>query len=128
MKAREKEEKDKIKLRYAVGLARALANSKYNSFRDLALQSGLEPAHIQRISVGKVDVALTTCISLAEGLGISYTELSTYYDKVTDKDIQDFLQAMEARKKKGKGGTKNSVGSKTSLAKNRIRKGKNNKK
>ena len=100
MKAKEKPEKDKIKLRYAVALTKALEDSRFNSFRDLALQSGLEPAHIQRISVGKVDVVLTTCIALAEGLGITYALMSTYYDKVTDKEIQEFIKAIEARKRK----------------------------
>jgi hypothetical protein len=100
MKAKEKGEKDKIKLRYAVGLARALEDSSFNSFRDLALNTGLEPAHIQRISVGKVDVALTTSISLAEGLGITYAELSSYYDEVTEKQIQEFLKMIESRQRK----------------------------
>ncbi len=100
MKAKERAEKLIIKVRYAVGLTKALKESKFNSFRDLALHTGFEPAHIQRIAAGKVDVVLTTNISLAEGLGISYSNLSAYYDRVTEKDILEFLNDQEGRKRK----------------------------
>jgi hypothetical protein len=50
-----------------------------------------------------VDVALTTSISLAIALGISYTELAANYEFVTGKDIRDFLENQETQKKhKGK--------------------------
>lgn len=100
MKAKEGDEKQKIKLRFAVGLSKALQESKFKSFRDLALHTGFETAHIQRIATGKVDVVLTTCIALAEGLGIEYSELSTYYEQVTDKEIAEFLETQEKRKRK----------------------------
>jgi len=46
-----------------------------NSLRALAARSGLEYSHVQRIAKGKVDVAMTTLFSLAEGLKISPKEL-----------------------------------------------------
>jgi transcriptional regulator with XRE-family HTH domain len=99
MKAKEKEDKHKIKLIYAVGLAKALKESKFKSFRDLALNTGFETAHIQRIAAGKVDVVLTTSVALAEGLGITYSELSKYYDQVTESDISRFLEDQTKRRK-----------------------------
>lgn len=100
MKAKEKEEKQKIRLRFAVGLSNALKDSKYKSYRDLALNTGFEPAHIQRIATGKVDVVLTTAIALAEGLGIKYSELAQYYETVTEKQINNFIEELQQRKRK----------------------------
>jgi plasmid maintenance system antidote protein VapI len=99
MKAQEKEEKAQIRFRYAVGLYKALQDSSLRSFRKLAKEAGMEPAHIQKISAGKLDVTLTTSIALAKALGISYTVLSAYYDGVTEKDTQAFIQNMEKQKK-----------------------------
>jgi len=107
MKAQDKEEKDRIKFRFAAGLHLALKNSKLNSFRKLAKEAGMEPAHIQKISVGKLDISLTKSIAIAAALGISYTELASYYDNVTDKDIQDFLKLLNSqRKSRGKSSKK----------------------
>lgn len=114
MKAKEKEDKNRIKLIYAVGLSKALKASKFNSFRDLAINSGFELAHIQRIAAGKVDVVLTTTVALAEGLGITYTELSNFYDQVSEKDISDFLEEQKNRKRDIK---KTSVSKKTNKKK-----------
>ncbi|MDB5229610.1 MAG: hypothetical protein JWN76_415 [Chitinophagaceae bacterium] len=100
MKAKEKEEKENIKLRYAVGLANALKKSQYKSFRDFALNIGFEPSYMQRIASGKVDIALSTSISLAEGLGISYAILSNYYDEVQETEIKDFLKEQNRNKRK----------------------------
>jgi hypothetical protein len=99
MKAKEKGEKSLIRLRYAVALEKALKASKFNSFRDLALHIGFEPSHIQRISSGKVDVVLTTNISLAEGFDLTFAQLSAFYDKVTQDDMNAFLKEKEAKRK-----------------------------
>lgn len=100
MKPKEKREKLNIKLRFAAGLEKALKNSGFSSFRQLALHIGFEPAHIQRIATAKVDIALSSAVSLAEGLGISYTELASYYDGVTESDIRKFLEQQESRRRK----------------------------
>lgn len=99
MKAKGSEEKKKIKLRFAVGLSKALEKSQFGSFRDLSIHLGFEPSHIQRIATGKVDIALTTSIALAEGLGITYQKLSSYYDDVTDVEIKMFLELLSSRKR-----------------------------
>jgi transcriptional regulator with XRE-family HTH domain len=99
MKAQEKSEKQKIKLRYAAALYKALTNSHLKSYRKLAKEAGMEPSHIQKISVGSVDVSLTINIAIANALGISYAELAKYYDSVNEKDIEVFLQYLEKQKK-----------------------------
>ena len=98
MKALEKEDKDKIKFNYAVGLYKALKNSQWTSFRKLAKEAGMEPAHIQKISVGNLDVSLTTNIAIATALNISYTELAAYYDGVNENDTQEFIRYLEDQK------------------------------
>jgi len=108
MKAQGKEDKARIKFRYAAALYKALQKSPITSFRKLAKEAGMEPAHIQKISVGKLDVTLTTSIAIANALGISYSELSTYYDNLTGNDIEVFTQYLTEQKKlrgkdKGKG-------------------------
>ncbi|MDO6434805.1 helix-turn-helix transcriptional regulator [Flavitalea sp. BT771] len=103
MKALEKSDKDAIKLRFAVGLSKLLEKSDIKSWKKLAKEAGMEPSHIQKIAAGKVDVALTTNISLAAAFGITYPELAETYEHVTEKDIQEFLEKAEAQKKlKGK--------------------------
>jgi predicted transcriptional regulator len=115
MKALEKEDKKRIKFRFAVGLYKALQDSHIKSFRKLAKEAGMEPAHIQRISVGKVDVTLTTNIAIAEALKISYSVLAVYYDNVTDDDTVIFLKYLSEQKKlRGK--------KKKALKKNKIKK------
>jgi len=103
MKAQEKSDKDAIKLRFAVGLSKLLEKSGIKSLKKLARDGGMEPSHIQKIASGKVDVTLTTSISLAAAFGISYAELAATYERVTDKDIREFLDNQETQKKhKGK--------------------------
>ena len=103
MKALEKSDKDAIKLRFAVGLSKLLQKSDIKSWKKLAKEAGMEPSHIQKIAAGKVDVALTTNISLAAAFAISYTELAATYENVTEKDIQEFREKSETlRKHKGK--------------------------
>jgi len=103
MKAQEKADKTAIKLRFAAALYKALSNSSIESFRKLAKEAGMEPSHIQKISVGQLDVTLTTSIAIAHALGMSFTELANAYDRVTEEDIQEFIQILVAQKKnKGK--------------------------
>jgi len=99
MKAQGKEEKAKIKFGYAAALYKALQNSPLNSFRKLAKEAGMESAHIQKISVGKLDVSVTTSVALAGALGITYSQLSTYYDELTEEDIGTFVQYLAEQKK-----------------------------
>ena len=99
MKALEKADKQDIKIRYATGLAKALEDSPIKSWRKLAKEAGMESAHIQKISVGKLDVATTTNVALANALGITYTALAAYYDAVTDADIDQFLENLKKQKK-----------------------------
>ena len=99
MKPLEKSDKDAIKLRFAVGLSKLLENSEFKSLKKLAREAGMEPSHIQKIAAGKVDVALTTNISLAAAFSISYTELAATFEQVTESDIQEFLEKQETLKK-----------------------------
>jgi DNA-binding Xre family transcriptional regulator len=77
------ERKEEIKAKFSSKLLELLEvySSKNNvrpSLRKLSNRSNLEYSHVQRISKGKVDISLTTLISLAEGL------------EVDPKDLLDF--------------------------------------
>lgn len=104
MKAQEKDEKTEIKLRYATALLKALQNSHLKSFRQFAMEAGMEPAHMQLISTGQLDVALTTSVALANALNIPYSKLATYYDEVTDEDVLNFKKHLEKQKARYKRG------------------------
>lgn len=114
MKPKERAEKLQIKLRFAAGLEKALKNSEFDSFRQLALTIGFETSHIQRITTGKVDLTLSSVISLAEVLDISYAELAGYYDSVTDAELQEFIKAIKERKRKTSAKAKSTKGKKSS--------------
>lgn len=103
MKAQEKKQKDYIKLRFATALNKALDKSTIRSFRKLATEAGMESSHIQKISVGGLDVTLTTCIAIANALSISYTQLAREYEEVTEEHIKEYQEILEAQKRnKGK--------------------------
>ncbi|HMI01272.1 MAG TPA: helix-turn-helix domain-containing protein [Pedobacter sp.] len=51
---------------------------KKPSLRGLAARAGLEYSHVQRISKGQVDIALTTIVSLAQGLDLHPRELMEF--------------------------------------------------
>ncbi|MEX6689674.1 helix-turn-helix transcriptional regulator [Danxiaibacter flavus] len=103
MKAQEKEEKNLLKWRFAVALYKAVKESGIKSFRQLAKEAGMEPAHIQKVSVGKLDVTLTTTIAIANALGISFTDLASYFDGVSKKDEEEFeLYLAKQKKLRGK--------------------------
>ncbi|MGY0035157.1 hypothetical protein [Pedobacter sp. NJ-S-72] len=74
--------KEEIKLKFAENLIELLAeygkkkkNGVTPSLRKLAIRAELEHSHVQRISKGRVDLSLTTIISLAKGLEIEPTKL-----------------------------------------------------
>src|SRR5258708_12276360 len=92
MSRQTKAEKQMIKLRYATGLYKALKNSSFKSFRKMAEAGDMEPSHIQKISVGKVNVTLTVNVAIANSLGITYSELADYYDPVPTNHITKFQQ------------------------------------
>ena len=86
----ETKDKEAIKHRYAAALYKALKASHFNSYRSLALHCGIEPTHMQKISTGKVDVSTTTNVAIANGLGITYTDYSAYFDMLSEVDIKEF--------------------------------------
>lgn len=98
MKALDPEEKAAIKFRYAAALFKALKDSRLESYRQLAKQCGMESSHMQRISTGKLDVSVSTNVVIAQALGISYSKFSTYFDKLTSNDLNDFEQYLRSKK------------------------------
>lgn len=70
------ESKDVILQKFGGAILEA-AKEKDLSLRKLAAASGLEYSQVQRIAKGKVNLALTTIVSLCEGLEISPSELFT---------------------------------------------------
>ena len=70
--------KDKILTEFARNLT-AIRNRKGQSIRQLAAAAGLEYSHVQRIEKGKVNLALTTLVALAEGLEIEIRDLVSDY-------------------------------------------------
>lgn len=70
--------KDKIQAEFAKNLT-AMRTKKGLSIRQLAATAGLEYSHVQRIEKGKVNLALTTMVALAEGLEIKLSELLEDY-------------------------------------------------
>jgi hypothetical protein len=99
MKAQEKLEKEKIKLRFATALDKLLIQSGLGSYKKLAEAAGMEPAHIQLISVGQLDVTVTTCIAVANALGISYGELASTYDAISVKDVENYVLVLKERRR-----------------------------
>jgi transcriptional regulator with XRE-family HTH domain len=99
MKAQNKTEKDRIKIRFAAAIYKALKISELDSYRQLAKEAGMESAHIQRISTGKLDLSLTKIIAISDAFGLSFKELAGYYDSLTDTDLDNFLQALKEQKR-----------------------------
>jgi len=66
--------RDKILLRFAKRLT-SLREKQGISIRELAIRSDLEYSQVQRIEKAKVNFAYSTLIALADGLGISPSEL-----------------------------------------------------
>lgn len=114
MKAQEKEEKAKIKFRYAVALYKALQDSSLQSYRRLASAAGMEPAHIQKIATGKLDITLTTSVAIANAFGITYTDLSAYYDSITEEDTKTFILYLKKQQSIRGNGKSRNTGKKSS--------------
>jgi transcriptional regulator with XRE-family HTH domain len=72
------ESKEVKQERFGNAVLRA-AEDKNLSLRKLAAASGLEYSQVQRITKGKVNLALSTILALAEGLEITPAELFSYY-------------------------------------------------
>ena len=65
-------------MRFASHLTR-LRQEKGLSIRQLAATSGLEYSQVQRIEKGKVNLAFTTLVALAQGLELDLHELLEEY-------------------------------------------------
>jgi transcriptional regulator with XRE-family HTH domain len=70
--------KETIQIRFGNGLKKAMKAKSIN-LRQLANEADLEYAHVQRIATGKVNLELTTIIELASGLGMSPSDLLSFY-------------------------------------------------
>jgi transcriptional regulator with XRE-family HTH domain len=70
--------KEKILLRFATHLTR-LRRERGLSIRQLAASSGLEYSQVQRIEKGKVNLAFTTLVALAQGLDLDMDVLLKDY-------------------------------------------------
>jgi transcriptional regulator with XRE-family HTH domain len=66
--------KDKILSKFAKHLT-SLREQQGISIRELAARSNLEYSQVQRIEKGKVNLAFTTLVALADGLDMSPSEL-----------------------------------------------------
>jgi transcriptional regulator with XRE-family HTH domain len=100
MKAQEKLEKGKIKLRFATALDKLLTQSELANYKKLAEAAGMESAHVQRISVGELDVTVTTVVAIANALGLSFGEIASAYDLITPRDIENYLVVLAERKRR----------------------------
>lgn len=83
------DKKEEIRLRFALGLQKAMRDKKI-TLRGLAANAGLEYTNVQRASVGKVNLALSTIVALAEGLEISPSKLLSYYERVSLEEVGSF--------------------------------------
>lgn len=106
MKAHNKKEKEDIAFQFAVGLFKALKDHGY-SVNQLALEMGVEKSHLQLIANGKKNITLSTQIAITNGLKISFSEIASYYDSVTDADKKEF-KAYQKSQQKLKGHVKKS--------------------
>ena len=100
MKAQEKLEKEEIKLRFATALDKLLKQSELRNYKKLAEAAGMESAHVQRISVGELDITVTTIVAISNALGLSFGEFGTAYDLVSPRDIEDYLVVLAERKRR----------------------------
>jgi transcriptional regulator with XRE-family HTH domain len=69
--------KEKSLVRFAAHLKK-LRETQGISIRELAARSDLEYSQVQRIEKGKVNIALTTILALADGLDVSADTLLKY--------------------------------------------------
>ena len=72
------ESKQQIQVKFGEALKKA-SKLKKLSLHKLAAEADMEYAHVQRIAAGKVNLELTTIVSLATGLGMTPAELFSFY-------------------------------------------------
>jgi transcriptional regulator with XRE-family HTH domain len=100
----ENSEKQKIKLKLGFTLKRIILGNKaiaesnkkkgekdhrlITSLRKLAAASSVEYAIIQKISSGKKNAEITTLAAVAEGLGMTMATFFSYFDEVSEIEIQ----------------------------------------
>ncbi len=72
-------DKDQLKIAFGEHLTK-LRKERDLSIHQLAHACDLEYSHVQRIEKGKVNIALTTLASLAQGLDMTLEELFSDFD------------------------------------------------
>jgi transcriptional regulator with XRE-family HTH domain len=72
------EDKAEIQARFGKAVKKALKDRQL-TLRKLALEADMEYAHLQRIATGKVNLELSTIISISRGLKMTPSELFRYY-------------------------------------------------
>jgi transcriptional regulator with XRE-family HTH domain len=77
LSAMTEKEKQKTLLKFASHLNK-LRDEQGISIRELASRSALEYSQVQRILKGKVNLSLTTIVSLADGLNLPQSDLLNY--------------------------------------------------
>lgn len=70
--------KETILLKFANHLTK-IREERGLSIRQLAAETGLEYSQLQRIEKGKVNLAFTTLVKIAEGLDLELSELLKSY-------------------------------------------------
>lgn len=102
-------EKDDIKLRLGMVVKTIIWENKViskenkgvkdhrlvDSLRKLAAASGIDFGNIQKMSTGLKNPSITTIVAIADGFDITLSEFFSYYDKITNAQINQ-----ERRKKK----------------------------
>jgi transcriptional regulator with XRE-family HTH domain len=112
----EPKDKKNIKLKFALAVNRILEQNKkktasnkldgtkdhkiVDSLRKLEAASGISFPIIQKVSKGEKNAALSTIVSIAEGLNLSLSEFFSYYDKVSDEEIKAESEKRKRRRSK----------------------------
>ncbi|HSZ87237.1 MAG TPA: hypothetical protein VK787_14495 [Puia sp.] len=112
----ENSEKQKIKSKLGITLKKIILENKaiveankkagekdhklISSLRKLAAASAVEFAIIQKISSGKKNAETTTLVAIAEGLGMTMVKFFTYFDNISETEIQNSLGKKKNSKKK----------------------------
>ena len=73
--------KEEIQIKFGKAV-KMLIEEKGMSIHKLAAAAGLEYAHVQRITAGKVNLELSTIIALCRGLGVSTDQLFSAYERL----------------------------------------------
>ncbi len=114
-------DKDNIKLKLGLCLVKILDDKKVNdsdnyksidSLRKLESASGVSFPIIQNITAGKRNPEFTTIIALLDGLDISLTDFSSFYDSITDIEVKEY-KAKLAKSKVERAKSRSSMRSKS---------------